>query len=247
MADHADAQRPKDFFIADFKQLPEKKRAAFADKFIDRLFGSGFGVLNKKEIELAVLSLMEESGALKKRTNNELSLALGISETRVRNILYAARLRYGVDEESYLRDRLPELLTQMSPELITKDGVERVRFVVEDGLLQQAFNARVKAKQGVPDKELNEEICQVSLDKFTEVVASLVPSEIQDQLKQKFKKNWEAKLGELIKKTVKAASEEGFKTLVAKGTVPALTMAWSFASPHTAWLAELIKTIGSAL
>lgn len=242
------AQHPKNGFIADFKQLPEHKRAHFADGLIDHLFGSGFGVLNKKEIELAVLALLEESGALKMRTNNELSLVLGISEARVRNILYAARLRYGIDEESYLRDRLPKLLTQMSPELI-KDGdsTERVRFVVEDALLQQAFNARVKAAGGAPDTGFNEEICQVKLDVFTKVVADIVPVELQKQLKRRFNKNWESKLKGLIKDTVKAASTAGFKKVVAVEAMPALTAAWNLAPHHATWLAGLVEAIRKVL
>ncbi|MGH8163615.1 MAG: hypothetical protein ACREP1_04690, partial [Rhodanobacteraceae bacterium] len=127
------AQHPKDSFISDWKKLPESKRAEFANELIARLFGSGFSVLNKKEVELTVLALLEEAGALGTRTNHELSLALGITETRVRNLMHAARLRHGISDEDYLRCRLPALLTKMSPEII-KDahGAERVRFVVED-------------------------------------------------------------------------------------------------------------------
>lgn len=240
-------QHPKDGFIADWMKLPEAKRAEFANDLIDRLFGSGFSVLNKKEVELTVLALLEEAGALGTRTNHELSLAFGITETRVRNLLHAARLRHGISDEDYLRSRLPALLTKMSPEVFKgQDGDECVRFVVEDALLQQAINARVKAAGSVPGTGPNKETCVVKLDVFTKVVFELIPEDQRQELKDKLGKNWKAKLMRLLTSTIKEAGKDSFKSAVAVGSTPALVSAWNFASLHAGWVEHLLKVVGAA-
>lgn len=236
---------PKDGLISDWKKLPNDRRADFADELIERLFGSGFSVLGKKEIELTILALLEEAGALGTRTNHELSMALGITETRVRNLLHAARLRHGISDEDYLRSRLPALLTKMSPELSKdKDGTERVQFVVEDALLQQALNARIKASGGVPDTSHSKEICRVKLDVFVQVVFDLIPKEQRVELESKLGKGWKAKLKHVVKHTITQAATDSFKAQIAVGVTPVLVTAWNFAAPHVVWFNELMKMTG---
>jgi len=237
---------PKDAFIADWKTLPESKRAEFADELVDRLFGSGFSVLGKKEVELAVLALLEGAGALGTRTNHELSVALGITETRVRNLLHSARLRHGISDEDYLRSRLPAMLTKMSAEVTKdKDGTERIRLVIEDALLQQALNARVKMAGGVPETSHSKEISVVKLDVFTKVVFELIPNELQAQVKAKLGKDWMSELRTMVTATVTKAATETFKSKVAAGATPALVGAWNFAVAHADWVHHLQQSIAS--
>jgi hypothetical protein len=241
------SQHPKDSFISDWKTLPESKRAEFSNELIDRLFRSGFSVLNKKEVELTVLALLEEAGALGTRTNHELSLALGITETRVRNLMHAARLRHGISDEDYLRSRLPALLTKMSPELTRDaDGTERIRFVVEDALLQQALNARIKAAGGTPETGHSKEICSVKLDTFTDVVFQLIPPEQRDDLKKKLGKDWMSKLKGLLKTTFASVVKEPFKKAILAGETPALVAAWNLLTPHAQWAEHLLKVLGAS-
>lgn len=231
---------PKDAFIADWKSLPAGKRAAFADELVERLFGSGFSVLGKKEVELAVLALLEEAGALGTRTNHELSVALGITEMRVRNLLHSARLRHGISDEEYLRSRLPAMLTKMSAEVIKgQDGIERIRLVIEDALLQQALNARIKLAGGVPDPSFGKEITVVKLDVFTEVVFGLIPGNLQTGIKQQLGKNWKSKLEKMVKDTLALAGKEAFKSQVAVGATPVLVGAWNLAIAGAGWLQHL--------
>lgn len=237
-------KQPKDIFIADWKQLADEQRAAFANGLVERLFEPGFSVLGKKEIELAVIALLEESGALGTRTNHELSLVLGITETRVRGLLHAARLRHGINDEDYLRSRLPILLTKSSPELMTVDGTERVRFVVEDAFLQQALNARIKSAGGVPGTGHSKEICVVKLDVFTDVIFGLIPPELQVELKEKLGKDWNTKFRSLLKKTIAQVATEGFKDVAASGVTPTLVAAWNLLAPHTQWVQHLLKAVG---
>lgn len=238
--------QPKDSFIADWKKLAAERRATFADGLVERLFDPGFSVLGKKEIELAVIALLEEAGALGTRTNHELSLALGITEARVRGLLHAARLRHGISDEDYLRSRLPALLTKMSPELKKDaDGTERVRFVVEDALLQQALHARVKAAGGVPETGHSKEISVIKLDVFTDVVFGLIPREQQDELKQKLGKNWKGKLKGLLKTTITDAASDAFKNAVVAGATPPLVAAWNLVGAHSQWAEHLLKVVGA--
>jgi hypothetical protein len=231
---------PKDAFIKDWRSLPEGKRAEFADELVERLFGSGFSVLGKKEVELTVLALLEEAGALGTRTNHELSVALGITETRVRNLLHSARLRHGISDEEYLRSRLPAMLTKMSADVVKeKDGPERIRLVIEDALLQQALNARIKIAGGVPDTSFGKEITVVKLDDFTKVVFALIPVELQAAVKEQLGKNWKFKLEKMLKDTLGLAGKEAFKSQVAAGVTPVLVGAWNLSIAGADWLQHL--------
>jgi hypothetical protein len=138
--------------------------------------------------------------------------------------------------------------TKMSAEIVKDDGgTERIRLVIEDALLQQALNARIKLAGGVPETSHSKEISVIKLDVFTAVVFDLIPEELQHELKTKFGNGWKSKLMRLIKSTVKQAAEESFKKQVAIGSTPALVAAWNFALTHGDWLHKIATALGITL
>lgn len=222
-----EVDHPKDGLLSDWKRIDQKKRAEFSDELMTRLIGGGFGVMNKKEIELTIIALLEEAGALGIRTNHELSLALGISEMRVRNLLRDARLRHGINDEEFLRSRLPALMTKSSPEVIKDPAGEKIKLVIEDAFLMQALNARIKIAGGVPDGSFSKEICIVKIDVFCEVVLGLLPEELQRDVKKKLGVDWKSRMIGLVKKSVSVVAGEAFKATLTGGMTPALTLCWA--------------------
>lgn len=238
---------PKDGLIADCRALDQPVRADFSDQLMEKLFGSGFSVLGKKEIELTVLALLEASGALGIRTNHELSRALGITEARVRNLLHSARLRHGINEEAFLKSRLPALMTKMSPEIVSDKNGDKIKFVVEDGYLMQALNARIKQVGGVPDGSFSKEVCVVKIDTLAEVILTLIPEEFREGVKKKLGKDWKSRFGRIVKATASAVAGEAFKTALSGGITPALTFGWSALVASVEGITQLASAVGVGL
>jgi len=70
----------------------------FSQKFITKFLGNGFGAVPKREVEVYVLYLLLEDGQFVNRDGefdyHEMSLSLRISETKVRDLVYEAELKY---------------------------------------------------------------------------------------------------------------------------------------------------------
>lgn len=63
---------------------------SFAEEFVERYLGQGFGLVSKSEFELLIFYLLRKYGSIEKYTPFEISIALGISETRVKNLMYSS-------------------------------------------------------------------------------------------------------------------------------------------------------------
>ena len=78
---------------------------AFSDCFMARFLENGFGALSKRELEVYLLHLLLEDGQFKNEIGeidyHEMSLALRISETKVRNLVYEIELKYAPLETFY--------------------------------------------------------------------------------------------------------------------------------------------------
>jgi hypothetical protein len=78
--------------------LSINNKPKFTDKFITRLLENGFDFLSEKELKVYILYLLLEDGQFMNDDGDiefhEVSLALKISETKVRNLIYEVELKY---------------------------------------------------------------------------------------------------------------------------------------------------------
>lgn len=78
--------------------LQINNKPQFTDKFIKRLLENGFDFLSEKELKIYILHLLLEDGQFVNAHGDidfhEVSLALKISETKVRNLIYEVELKY---------------------------------------------------------------------------------------------------------------------------------------------------------
>lgn len=78
--------------------LQLKNKSQFSERFIAKFLDNGFGSLPKREIEIYVMYLLLEDGQFYRSDweldFHEISLALKISESKVRNLIYEVELKY---------------------------------------------------------------------------------------------------------------------------------------------------------
>ena len=90
--------------IADI--IAKTDHSKFGRQFLERFLERGLGTLGKREIDTLVLHLLEEHAGLELKSNHELSIALRLTEARIRGLRYEAKLKYPSDERKFIERRL---------------------------------------------------------------------------------------------------------------------------------------------
>jgi len=112
---------------------------SFSDRFMAKFLENGFGALPKRELEVYLLHLLLEDGQFKNEFGeidyHEMSLALRISETKVRNLVYEIELKYAQPET--FDQSLIDLIEQNRFEVDTVKKL--IKFSVQRPLLKQAL------------------------------------------------------------------------------------------------------------
>lgn len=155
--------------------------------FLEKYLRDGLGVMSKKETEVLVMHMLEESGCLegKRNANHDLSLLLRIPETRVAALRYEAKLRYPPDDpEGYARIKLLTILWLAEPQA---DG-KSIQLLIEDRYVRQYLSALAKRKHSVIDTSFNREIVDVRLEKLSPIIHAAFGEDIGKKFDKDFKK-----------------------------------------------------------
>lgn len=160
---------------------------AFADEMIDGLLVEGFGSVNKKEIDLLVLKLLQRHHAdwkSDKPTAFELAKALRVKRGRMRSML---------DELAYRRANEAEALTDLKTILSNAEVVgtadNQVKFQVEDGFVRECAKQIIRDDYGLVDASFDRSIVTLSADKFLFLVAEIVDDKKKNQLTNRLAKS----------------------------------------------------------
>ncbi len=144
----------------------------FAQDFLNHYLASGFGGMQKRDLDTLVFGLLLKYGAFGGSANapdaTEISFQLGISPARVRNLLRDAQLRYLQYDEHEAKVRLVKLFETSRFE--RKDS--HITFSVSDPLLQQYFVHWVSRVRGFHDTTFNPNLIKVSYEVFADVLLS---------------------------------------------------------------------------
>lgn len=150
-------------------QLNNQKE--FLDKFLAKFLDNGFGVMPKREIEIYLLHLMLTDGQFVNELGeldfHEMSLALKMSETRVRNLVYEVDLKYSIP-----KDFISELISLIEHEKFEVHGTE-VKFAVHSPMLKQAFEYEVRKLGGVSDGSFAKHVVTISQTTFERLINRL--------------------------------------------------------------------------
>ena len=144
----------------------------FAQDFLKHYFASGFGGMQKRDLDTLVFGLLLKYGAFGSSVNapnvTEISFQLGISPARVRNLLRDAQLRYLQYDEHEAKVRLIRLFETSRFERTES----HIIFSVSDPLLQQYFIHWVSRVRGFHDTTFNPNLIKVSYEVLADVLLS---------------------------------------------------------------------------
>ena len=155
----------------------------FAQDFLNHYLASGFGGMQKRDLDTLVFALSLKYGAFGGSADapdsTEISFQLGISPARVRNLLRDAQLRYLQYDEHEAKVRLIKLFESARFE---QTG-SYVTFSVSDPLLQQYFARWLNQVNGFCDAAFNPNLIKISYGALADVFL-LLNHQDQDALDQ---------------------------------------------------------------
>jgi hypothetical protein len=144
----------------------------FAQDFLTHYLASGFGGMQKRDLDTLVFGLLLKYGAFGGSADSpdvtEISFQLGISPARVRNLLRDAQLRYLQYDEHEAKIRLVRLFETSRFERTES----HIIFSVSDPLLQQYFIHWVSKVRGFHDAAFNPNLIKVSYEVLADVLLS---------------------------------------------------------------------------
>jgi len=171
-------------------------KPVFADKFISKLLDNGFDFLKEKELKVYILYLLLEDGQFVNEHGeidfHEISLALKISETKVRNLIYEVELKY--KNNINFIEKIIELIEKKKFEI---DG-DKIKFAVHNPLLKQYFEYEIRKLGAISDGSFAKYIVTISKSTFEKLLLKLygnsnkieeivkdLPEEKREELKNK--------------------------------------------------------------
>ncbi|MCB1175744.1 MAG: hypothetical protein KDK39_19370 [Leptospiraceae bacterium] len=149
----------------------------FTQEFLKHYLANGFGGMQKRDLDTLIFGLLYKHGAfgnpVEKFDITEVSFQLGISVTRVRNLLRDSQLRYLQYDEHEAKRRFVDLLESSRFE---RTG-SYITFSVCDPLLQQYFMRWVNQVNGFYDTTFNPNLIKISYEVLADVCLLLADQE----------------------------------------------------------------------
>ncbi len=155
---------------------------AFSQALLAKFFENGFGALPKRELEVYLLHLLIKDGQFKNADQDidyhEMSLALRISETKVRNSIYEIELKYAPPAE--FDTALIQLIENNRFEVAPDKN--QIRFSVQSPLLKQAFEYEVRQLGGISDGSFAKHIVTIKQDTFAKLLDRLFGDRVDAEI-----------------------------------------------------------------
>lgn len=143
-----------------------------SNSLINEYLERGFGTMTKREFEVMILHDLLQN-ELKGKSNYEISRKLGITEAKVKGLVYEVSLKYDKDEETW-KQRFMQAIQKVN--LFEKK--DHVVFSIEDKATRSYLDALLKSKGRFSDKSFNSEIVIMRTIDFVDLLDSLFsPSE----------------------------------------------------------------------
>jgi len=180
-------------------------KSKFTDNFISKLLENGFDYMKEKELKVYILYLLLEDGQFVGDDGeidfHEMSLALKISETKVRNLIYEVELKYR-NNHNFIEELI---------DIIEKGKYEvsdnKVKFAVHNPLVKQYFEYEIRKLNSVSDGSFAKYIVTISKNTFEKLLLKLYGDrQTADEIIQNLPEPWKEKITDqesLIKEFVK--------------------------------------------
>lgn len=135
-----------------------------------------YGSMSKRDFEILLFMKLQELQAITEDTDlYQLIKDLKISRTRVRNLLYEAKMRTSEDADL---DR--ELIKLLEKPVFLKDG-DKVAIEIENPLLTDHFRFKLKELKYITDGSFSAELVKLTYSAYIELVVSLTSEEVKQE------------------------------------------------------------------
>lgn len=161
--------------------VPKKSASEFIEKFLEAYLADGFGALPKKEVDILVMSLLMTYADLAHKSNQDLSVLLRATESKIRNLRYEARLKYPPDPE-YVKREFLYILSKAQYALDTG----KIIFSIEDEYIRHAIQGRLKAKGMYADTSFNRELIIVDTTFLVAVLGEIYDEDMAKDFQDGF-------------------------------------------------------------
>lgn len=185
--------------------------AAFGRRFMEAYASSAFGVLPKREIDLAIFSFLIQNDVVDADGSMyRLARALNLTPARARSLLFEYQLR-NVSEA----DTDHAVMMALTTSKYWKDG-SNVSFGVTSPLVKAAITGKMQDRGVFADVTLSGDILKIDPGHFAEVLNSLLPASRAEQLAKHLKKKGVLTQSE-VRTALSAVLTTGANELVSKG------------------------------
>lgn len=160
--------------------------AALAD-VIQEYVNRGFGSMNKNDFEVWIFNYLLQNN-LNGKSNFDISVELGIPETKVKRLRYEASLKYGNPKDiNQYNAKFHALLSNVNLKKRGSDSI--IQFAVEDIQLRKYLDSILKRKGRFADTSFNTEVVSITLDDLAILLDETCSQAEKDKFIKKAKGN----------------------------------------------------------
>lgn len=150
------------------------------NEIIKRYIEKGFGSMTKNDFEVWIFGRIIEMPEYKGKNNYELSVALHITETKIKRLKYESALRATKPDTDYKQEVL-NLLEHV--ELRSND--RKIVFQTEDTIIKSYISSLLKKHGRMLDSSYNSELIVLKLEDYQFLAKEVYPKEdVEKVLKQ---------------------------------------------------------------
>lgn len=157
-------------------QLDNEQYINFSKLLLEFMMNEGFGVRNKKDIEVYIFHLLfNVFGAFPDKTIYQLSNFLKVSESKVKNIILESGLRYQSDFKQLRQETINEIIQSiLDNKLNYEENSKNFKFRLDNPLKRREFEALIKERGYTSDSSFNKDIVSIKLNVLIEVLGDSI-------------------------------------------------------------------------
>lgn len=148
-----------------------KNPVSFLDALLGEYLFRGFGSMQKRDVEVLFIHLILRDGLYGDDLDfYKMSHQLGMSENRLKKLVYDSQIRYHSYSEEKAKDQLIYLIQRGS---FFIDRHERINFLVRSPMLRFYLEEWVSRFSGLIDTSFNRSFVKISIEDLSKVLEGL--------------------------------------------------------------------------
>jgi phenylpyruvate tautomerase PptA (4-oxalocrotonate tautomerase family) len=181
---------------------PTTKPDTFESEFLTHYLAQGIGGMTKKDIDALAMYLLDKygvpgTGPLYKFPNQETSVLLKATVSKIKQLRYEAGLKYGGRVED---KALARLLAALNAAVLDVDS-KKIHLIVEDVLAKNWLQGQLKQHGLVFDHSFNAEILKVDAKGLFKLLDRFFDRKLTERFREQFEKATKEQKAEKLKES----------------------------------------------